>query len=131
MTLLFDHSPDLEKLWSLFPESPYFSPEALWYKIGGESTKSGIIVASIWGTIAGVLSWENDGRLKIWQVEVSPEYRGLRISSSLIQEAERVNLWRAHEAIGYLNGRRNESSAKMFQRAGYTRKDEQKFYKVL
>ncbi len=92
--------------------------------------KSWIIVAYVWNTIAGALSWENDGRLKIGQVEVHSHHRGNGIWSELIREGERVNEW-THQAIGYLNNRRNESSARMFERAGYTRKDELKFYKAL
>ena len=131
MSLLFDHSPDLEIVGLSFPGSPYFSLEALEHRTENNWKKSGIIAAIVWGAIVGILTWTDDGRLKIWQVEVRGEYRGRGIGSSLIWEAEKANSWQAHEAIGYLNDRRNERSARMFERAGYIRKDDQKFFKSL
>ncbi len=87
----FQHDPNLQELWFVFPKSPYFSIEALWSEIRGGWTRSRIIAAIVWGAIVWALTWETDGRLKIWQVEVAEDQRGKGIWSQLILEAEKAN----------------------------------------
>ncbi len=130
--LHFDIHPDTSSVWDNFPESPYFSEKALTHAWLCDSW-SGIILACVGDRVLGALLWKlppKEKLLKIDAVEVHPEFRGQWVGPWLIFTSERINAWRFHSSYGYLNDRGNEASLRMFLAAWYTRKDEQKLYKI-
>jgi hypothetical protein len=130
--LIFESNPcEYSELGNAFSESSYFTLEAISQQLEYVPATQ-ILIARFRDAIVGAMTYTIESRwseLKVGMVEVLECMRWRQIWPWLLLKAEESLTWVHTTCFGYLNCRSNQASANMFLKAGYTRKDELKFYK--
>ena len=128
----FDHTPDRDDIARCFPESPYFCEEAMTYR-DIQSNQAWMLATYIWTQVVGVLTWSLSpigNQLKIWLIEVHPDYRSQHIGRNMLLEIERRHAWKYESLSWSLNNEENTASKLMFLQAGYTSYDTLRYGKI-